>query len=130
MPRRLRAANRSRDPARHRGLEARAYVHDLFEHLAAADLGVVQGGLSTTMELVAMRRPFIYFPLANHCEQAIHVAHRLDRYRAGRRADFAATTAESLAEAALATLGSDTSSYRRCEARAAERAATEIVDLL
>jgi len=121
------------DPAglpTHPGLEVRAYVHNLFEHLAAADLGVVQGGLSTTMELVATRRPFIYFPLANHCEQEIHVAHRLDRYRAGRRAEFAATTAESLADATLASMASDTSSYRRCEPGGAEQAAKEIAKLL
>jgi pimeloyl-ACP methyl ester carboxylesterase len=67
------------------GLEKRPYVHDLFEHLACCDAAVVQGGLSTTMELVATRRPFIYFPLRKHWEQLHHVAYRLDRYRAGRR---------------------------------------------
>ena len=36
---------------------------------SACDLAVVQGGLTTTMELVAGRRPFLYFPLANHFEQ-------------------------------------------------------------
>jgi hypothetical protein len=40
---------------------------------------VVQGGLSTTMELVACRRPFLYFPLRNHFEQNVHVAHRPSR---------------------------------------------------
>ena len=37
---------------------------DLYRHLAACDLAVVQGGLTTTMELTAARRPFLYFPLA------------------------------------------------------------------
>ena len=46
------------------GLEVRAYVHDLYRHLAACDLAVVQGGLTTSMELTANRRPFLYFPLA------------------------------------------------------------------
>jgi MFS family permease len=36
------------------------------------------------MELTATRRPFIYFPLAHHFEQNLHVRHRLERYRAGR----------------------------------------------
>ena len=45
------------------GLEVRAYVHDLYRHLAACDLAVVQGGLTTTMELTANGRPFLYFPL-------------------------------------------------------------------
>ena len=29
------------------GLEIRRYVHDLYRHLAACDLAVVQGGLTT-----------------------------------------------------------------------------------
>src|SRR5207302_2845002 len=44
------------------GLEVRAYVHDLYRHLAASDLAVVQGGLTTSMELTANGRPFLYFP--------------------------------------------------------------------
>ena len=66
------------------GIEVHAYVDGLYEHLAACDLAVVQGGLTTCMELVANRRPFLYFPLRNHFEQNFHVRHRLDRYRAGR----------------------------------------------
>ena len=67
------------------GLEVRAYVHQLYRHLAACDLAVVQGGLTTCMELTANRRPFLYFPLRHHFEQNFHVRHRLDRYGAGRR---------------------------------------------
>ena len=81
------------------GLEVRAYVPELYRHLAACDLAVVQGGLTTCMELTANRRPFLYFPLAHHFEQNFHVAHRLDRYRAGRRMDYATTTPEMLAAA-------------------------------
>jgi NAD(P)-dependent dehydrogenase (short-subunit alcohol dehydrogenase family) len=54
------------DPASlpaHDGLEVRPYVRELYRHLAVCDLAVVQGGLTTTMELTAARRPFIYFPL-------------------------------------------------------------------
>ena len=79
------------DPAtlpRHDGLEIRAYVHDLYRHLAACDLAVVQGGLTTSMELTANRRPFLYFPLRHHFEQNFHVRHRLERHGAGRRMDF------------------------------------------
>ena len=50
---------------------------DLYRHLAACDLAVVQGGLTTAMELTASRRPFIYFPLKHHFEQNFHVHHRL-----------------------------------------------------
>ena len=70
------------------GLEVRPYVHNLYRHLAACDLAVVQGGLTTAMELTANRRPFLYFPLAHHFEQSFHVHHRLERYGAGRRMDF------------------------------------------
>ena len=59
------------------GLEVRPYVHNLFEHLAACDLALVQGGLSTCMELVATRRPFLSFPLERHFEQNVHVRRRL-----------------------------------------------------
>ena len=53
------------DPASlpaHDGLEVHAYVHNLYQHLAACDLAVVQGGLTTCMELTAAGRPFLYFP--------------------------------------------------------------------
>jgi predicted glycosyltransferase len=32
------------------GLEVRSYVHELYKHLAACDLAIVQGGLTTAME--------------------------------------------------------------------------------
>lgn len=59
------------------GVEVHAYVDGLYRHLAACDLAVVQGGLATCMELVASRRPFLYFPLKNHFEQERHVRYRL-----------------------------------------------------
>jgi predicted glycosyltransferase len=43
------------DLPRHPRLEVRAFVPDLFRHHAAADLAIVQGGLTTTMELAALR---------------------------------------------------------------------------
>ena len=53
------------------GLEVRGYVHELYRHLAACDVAVVQGGLTTTMELVAAQRPFVSIPLASHFEQRV-----------------------------------------------------------
>jgi pimeloyl-ACP methyl ester carboxylesterase/UDP:flavonoid glycosyltransferase YjiC (YdhE family) len=114
----------------HPGLRVEQYIHNLYEHLAVADLGIVQGGLGTTMELTVNRRPFIYFPLRDHCEQVFHVAHRLDRHGAGLRMEFAQTTPEMLATAALAALGSDTSGYRQHDPGGAVRAAREIAALL
>ena len=46
----------------------------LYRLLAACDVAVVHGGLTTTMELTALGRPFLYFPLLHHFEQQIHVA--------------------------------------------------------
>ncbi|HXQ04207.1 MAG TPA: glycosyltransferase [Bradyrhizobium sp.] len=77
------------------GVEVRAFVPNLDRHLAACDLALVQGGLTTCMELTAAGTPFLYFPLKNHFEQNFHVAHRLDRYGAGRRMEFATSTPDT-----------------------------------
>ncbi len=61
--------------------------------LIACDVAVVQGGLSTCMELTAARRPFVYVPLRHHFEQNFHVRRRLERYRAGRVPGLRATPA-------------------------------------
>jgi len=114
------------------GMDKRGYVPDLFEHLACADAAVVQGGLSTTMELVATGRPFIYFPLRRHWEQQHFVTHRLHHYRAGLRMDYATTTADDLAAAmrtALAQNGTGPG-YRKVPRGGADRAAARIAPLL
>ncbi len=111
------------------GLELRAYVHDLYRHLAACDLAIVQGGLTTCMELTANRRPFLYFPLAHHFEQNFHVAHRLDRYRAGRRMDYATTDPDAIAAAIAAEIGREVD-YRPVATDGAARAASLIAELL
>ena len=111
------------------GVEVRAFVPDLDRHLAACDLAIVQGGLTTCMELTAAGTPFLYFPLKNHFEQNFHVAHRLDRYRAGKRMDFATATPEQIADAALALLQTP-ASFQPVEADGAARAARLLADLL
>ena len=70
------------------GVEVHGFLPDLDLHHAACDVAVVQGGLSTTMELTAAGRPFLYFPLGHHFEQQVHVRHRLERHRAGRAMDY------------------------------------------
>ncbi len=92
-------------PRVHPRLDVRAFVPDLFRHHAAVDLAIVQGGLTTTMELAAVRTPFLYFPLRNHFEQNFHVARRLDRLGAGIRMDYDRTRVEDLAQAMLERLG-------------------------
>jgi hypothetical protein len=89
----------------HPRVEIRSFVPDLFEHHAAADLAIVQGGLTTTMELAAVRTPFLYFPLRHHFEQQLHVARRLDRLGAGIRLDYDRTSPEALGAAIVEHLG-------------------------
>ena len=120
------------DPASlpaHDGLEVRAFVPDLYRHLAACDLAVVQGGLTTSMELTANRRPFLYFPLRHHFEQNTHVRHRLERYGAGRCMDFETASAETIAAAIADEIGRDVD-YRPVETGGAAVAAARIAELL
>ena len=120
------------DPAclpSHDGLEVHGYVHDLYRHLAACDLGVVQGGLTTTMELTASQRPFIYVPLRHHFEQNFHVRHRLAQYGAGRYMDYEEAEPETLA-AAIAEEIVRPVSYRPVETDGAVRAAACLAELI
>jgi predicted glycosyltransferase len=111
------------------GVEVRAFVPSLYRHLAACDLAVVQGGLTTTMELAAARRPFLYFPLIDHFEQNRHVRHRLERYGAGRRMDYATATPELIAEAIAAEIDRPIA-YRPVETDGAARAAALIAQVI
>jgi len=120
------------DPAtlpRSDGVEIRPYVHDLYRHLAACDVAVVQGGLSTTMELTATRRPFLYFPLQRHFEQNLHVHHRLQRYHAGTRMDYQNSPPDTIATAIAQHINHHTD-YQPVTTDGATRAATLIADLL
>jgi predicted glycosyltransferase len=111
------------------GLEVVPYVHNLYRHLAACDLAVVQGGLTTAMELTANKRPFLYFPLRHHFEQNFHVRHRLESYGAGRRMDFDDSSSERIATAIAEEIGRE-AAYRDVETDGAARAARRIAELL
>jgi len=120
------------DPAglpAHKDLEVHSYVHELYRHLAACDIALVQGGLTTTMELTAARRPFIYFPLQHHFEQNFHVRHRLERYQAGRCMEYATAFPEAIAEAIVEELGRKPR-YRSVQSDGAARAAGLIAEML
>ena len=111
------------------GVQVRAFVPDLDRHLAACDIALVQGGLTTCMELTAAATSFIYFPLKNHFEQNFHVAHRLDRYGAGIRMEFASSTPESIAAAITSGLRSP-ATFSSVEADGAAKAAKMLADLI
>ena len=115
---------------RRRGARVVGYLPDLYEHLAACDVAVVQGGLTTTMELAAANRPFLYVPLRHHFEQNFHVRHRLDRYGAGTCVDYdQARDPAALAALVVSTLGQEVH-YRPVETDGARRAAAMLAELL
>jgi len=111
------------------GMTAVGYVHDLFRTLACCDLAVVQGGLTTTMELVANRRPFVYIPLRNHFEQNHHVVHRLRRYGAPEPTFYDEATPTLLSAQMLDRLGASVD-YEPVETGGAAAAAELIAPLL
>jgi pimeloyl-ACP methyl ester carboxylesterase/predicted glycosyltransferase len=111
------------------GVDVRAFVPDLDRHLAACDLALVQGGLTTCMELVAAGTPFLYFPLKNHFEQNFHVAHRLDRYGAGIRMEFATSTPDLIADSMVTALKLP-AQFKPVEADGAARAARMLAELI
>ena len=111
------------------GVELHGYVSDLHLRLAACDIAVVQGGLTTCMELTAAGVPFIYFPLHNHFEQAVHVRFRLNRYGAGHCLDYMHTCAEEIAAAIIRMAGRPVR-YAAVESGADLRAARLLMDLI
>ncbi|MFO1297588.1 MAG: hypothetical protein U1F25_14700, partial [Rubrivivax sp.] len=111
------------------GLEVRPYVHNLFEHLACCDLALVQGGLSTCMELVALKRPFLSFPLRNHFEQCVHVRRRLANYCADCALD-AGFLAQALTRQGAHRDPHSPVRYRPVKTDGAARAARRIAEVL
>ncbi len=111
------------------GVEAHAFVPDLDHHLAACDLALVQGGLTTCMELTAAGTPFLYFPLKNHFEQNFHVAQRLDRYGAGRKMLYDHSDPDRIAQAMVDEL-SLSRVFRPVESDGAARAAKMLHELI
>jgi pimeloyl-ACP methyl ester carboxylesterase/predicted glycosyltransferase len=113
----------------HDGVEVHAYVHGLSRHLAACDVAVVQGGLTTCMELTAAKVPFVYFPLKRHFEQNLHVPYRLERYGAGHALRFDTATPETIAVAIEQSLA-EPSQAAEIERDGAARAAGLLAALL
>jgi pimeloyl-ACP methyl ester carboxylesterase/predicted glycosyltransferase len=111
------------------GVEVLGFLPNLDRHLAACDLALVQGGLTSCMELVAAGTPFIYFPLNNHFEQNFHVAHRLDRYRAGCRMEYATSTPDMIADAMVSVLRAG-AQFEPVQGDGAARAARMLADLI
>ncbi len=112
------------------GAHSVGFLPDLTDYLAACDIAVVQGGLSTCMELTAAGTPFIYVPLEHHFEQNIHVSHRLARYGAGRMIRYQdAADPDRLALAIAEELSAQTR-FHPVETDGATRAAGLLAELL
>jgi len=112
------------------GVTVRGYVPDLHHVLAACDLAVVQGGLTTCMELTAAGKPFVYVPLRHHFEQNFHVRHRLDRYGAGHCLPYEEASDPDTLAATIAKEVGRTVTYRPVATDGAARAAALLSALL
>jgi UDP-N-acetylglucosamine:LPS N-acetylglucosamine transferase len=112
------------------GVTIHGYLPDLNQHLAVADLAITQGGLSTCMELTALRIPFIYVPLEHHFEQNFHVRARLDRHNAGHHLPYEAASNPQLLAEAIAKQLTQPINYLPIPTDGATRAATLLNELL
>jgi UDP:flavonoid glycosyltransferase YjiC (YdhE family) len=108
-------------------VERRGMVPLLWRHLAVSDLAVVQGGGSTTLEVEALRIPFLFFPVEHQSEQEITIAGRLARHGAGVRMRMATTSPGEMAEAIAANLGAKVS-YPEIPANGVHLAAWRILE--
>jgi predicted glycosyltransferase len=86
------------------GVEVKKYVPKLYEHFAACDLAIVQGGATSVVELTALKRPFIFFPLEGHFEQA-NVARILKKRSVGVEMNLTKTTPQILATKISSLIG-------------------------
>jgi len=109
------------------GVKRRGMVPDLYRHLAASDLVVTQGGGTTTLELTALRVPFLFFPVKSQTEQEVTIAARLARHGAGIRMSLSGTTPEALAQQIVRYIGTSVN-YPQVPFDGASRAAEVILD--
>ena len=112
-----------------KGVKVVGYLPNLYRHLGVADLCIVSGGGTITLELTALQRPFLYFPLEQHFEQEVDVANRCQRHRAGIRMTCSKTTPESLSEAIVSNIGK-TVAYKSIPTDGSKEAARKIEKIL
>ena len=87
------------------GMKVVGLVPDLYRLMSAADLVITSGGGTTTLELQAMNKPFLYFPLEQHFEQQTDVCYHLVRDNVGVKMGYNQTTPEMLAQGGLGEPG-------------------------
>ena len=112
-----------------KGVKIVGYLPELYKHLAAADLAIVTGGGTITLELTALKKPFLYFPLQHHFEQEVAVADRCRRHNAGIKMDFSKISPEILAKEVVKNIRKEVS-YANIPIDGAQKAADLIYELL
>ncbi|TRO50841.1 hypothetical protein E2P63_05635 [Candidatus Bathyarchaeota archaeon] len=112
-----------------KGVKIVGYLPELYKHLAAADLAIVTGGGTITLELTALKKPFLYFPLENHFEQEVAVVNRCQRHNAGNKMSFSKTTPEILAKEVARNIGREVE-YANIPTDGAQKAANLISEFL
>jgi UDP-N-acetylglucosamine:LPS N-acetylglucosamine transferase len=109
-------------------IDIQPFIPRLYEHFAASDLVITQCGGTSVVELTALNKPFIYFPLEKHCEQA-NIADNLKRNHIGVEMKFSKTDPSLLAEKMVELYGKDVN-YPNIPVDGAGRAAGLIAPLL
>lgn len=111
-------------------VEVLPFVPKLYEHFAACDLAIIQGGATSAMELAALKKPFIFFPLENHFEQA-NVARILNERKTGVEMNYSKTTPERLAQKIVELTGTGVKvNYPELPVNGAQKAAKLISKIL
>ncbi len=120
------------DPSTIKGMEGvmvRGFIPELYKHLAVCDLAITIAGGTTSLELIALGKPFIYFPLEQHFEQVVHVTGANKRRGAKLCMSFSQTTPELLATIVIENIGSKVE-YDPLPLDGARKAATLIIEVL
>lgn len=111
------------------GVMVKGYVPELYRHLAACDIAVTTAGATTSLELIALDRPFIYFPVEAHFEQSVHVSRSNLRRGAVLRMTYSQTNPRTLADAIVENIGRKVA-YPPLPLDGARKAAEHIIGVL
>lgn len=109
------------------GVKVKGFIPNLYKHFAASDLIVTQCGGSTTTELIALKKNFLYFPLEKHFEQDL-IAERLRKNKIGVEMHFPEVTPQILADTIVSNIGKEIE-YPQIDTNGAKKAA-QLIQLL
>jgi len=110
------------------GVEFHNLLPDIYEHYAASDMAVVVGGGTTTIELTALRVPFIFFPLEKQFDQQ-YIADRQAQLGTGIEMRYYKTTPQMLAQMVMTHISKPVN-WKPVSIDGAQKAARLINDIL